>query len=316
MSFQDAVKMSKSLIFLEEIIDNISSADKLHAKKVGRNAKIINEKYPDQFHELLSLIHEYFEKLKITPERISIDYLRMINDMRREGIYFLKNGKYRCENQQIAYELVYSKPEIMSYYMHALLISQVLWIHHFELFMFFGNRLNLLNKNDFISNILDVGPGHGFFSYIVQKQIPSYQRIDIVDISDTSLDMTKNIIGSDHGKINYFKTDIFEYEYSEKYDLILLGEVIEHLDNPSGILKKLSSLLTEKGILWVTTPTNSPALDHVYLFNSKEEVVSLIQDSGLDILDSCNYYAEEMDEKAAIRNKVTNLVGLFCKKKQ
>jgi hypothetical protein len=56
-------------------------------------------------------------------------------------------------------------------------------------------------------------------------------------------------------------------------------------------------------------------LDHVYLFKTKEEVLTLITDSGLETVDSCNYFAEDMDEQTALKNKITNLVGLFCKNK-
>ena len=94
-----------------------------------------------------------------------------------------------------------------------------------------------------------------------------------------------------------------------------MGEVLEHLDEPKQILIKLSKLLKPGGLLWITTPTNSPALDHVYLFKTKEEVLTLITDSGLETVDSCNYFAEDMDEQTALKNKITNLVGLFCKNK-
>ena len=119
---------------------------------------------------------------------------------------------------------------------------------------------------------------------------------------------------------NYIKKDIFDYDDTNKYDFIVLGEVLEHLDEPKQILVKLSKLLKPGGLLWITTPTNAPALDHVYLFNTKEEVVKLINDdrnaSGLETVASCNYFAEDMDEETALKNKITNLVGLFCKNRQ
>ena len=125
--------------------------------------------------------------------------------------------------------------------------------------------------------------------------------------------MTKKIIGFDDNKINYYMNDIFEYPDTNKYDFIVLGEVLEHLDEPKKILMKLSKLLKPGGLLWVTTPTNSPALDHVYLFKTKEDVLNLIADSGLETVDSCNYFAEDVDEATALKNRITNLVGLFCK---
>jgi 2-polyprenyl-3-methyl-5-hydroxy-6-metoxy-1,4-benzoquinol methylase len=241
------------------------------------------------------------------------DYLKMIGDMRKEGLYFYKHGKYRCENQRDANEHVYSRPEVMSYYMNALLLSQILWKHHFKIFIYFQEQLrSLFNEQKEIS-ILDVGPGHGFFSYLIKKEFPGYKKIDLVDISDTSLAMTRKIIGLDHDKIQYYKRDIFDYDENSKYDLIVLGEVVEHLDNPREILVKLSRLLSPGGFLWITTPTNSPALDHVYLFKSKEEVFQLVEDSGLRIASSCNYFAEDGDEELAQQRRITNLVGLFCK---
>jgi hypothetical protein len=95
----------------------------------------------------------------------------MIKDMRTEGLYFYKYGKYRCDNQTIANEYVYSKPEVMSYYMNALLVSQVMWKHHFNIFMYFQNQLQKLFNNQLKISILDIGPGHGFFFILNKKRI-------------------------------------------------------------------------------------------------------------------------------------------------
>lgn len=41
---------------------------------------------------------------------------------------------------------------------------------------------------------------------------------------------------------------------SQKFDVVILGEVIEHLDNPGAALRNLSRLLTEQGRLIITVP--------------------------------------------------------------
>ena len=51
------------------------------------------------------------------------------------------------------------------------------------------------------------------------------------------------------------------------------------------------------------------------LFNNKDEVLTLIKTSVLDIVNVCNYFAEDMDEATALKNRITNLVGLFAKNK-
>lgn len=300
-------------IFLIELINEITVKDRLQSKKIKENIEYLNETHPEQLNELVNLIENYFQNLNLSSQRVSEDYLKMIKDMRTEGVYFYRHGKYRCDNQKIADEYVYSKPDVMSYYMNALLVSQIMWKHHFNIFMFFQNKLKTILNNKSKLKILDIGPGHGFFSYLTKKEFSEYEKIDIVDISETSLEMTKKIIGFDEGKINYFKKDIFDYDDTNKYDFIVLGEVLEHLDDPKQILIKLSKLLTPGGVLWLTTPTNAPALDHVYLFKTKAEVVDLVQDTGLKIVDSCNFFSEDMEESIALDRKITNLVGLFCK---
>jgi 2-polyprenyl-3-methyl-5-hydroxy-6-metoxy-1,4-benzoquinol methylase len=305
---------SGSTEFLNSLVEEISTKDKLHAKKIKGNISSLVENYPNEFAELLGLVRSYFDDMGLKPDRIAGDYLKMIKDMRIEGLYFYKHGKYRCESQHIANQYVYSKPEVMNYYMNALLVSQIMWKHHFNVFMYFQKQMQSLLKGMKDIKILDVGPGHGFFSFLIKKEFPEYRSIDIVDISETSLDMTKRIVGLDSDKIKYYKADIFDYDDSCKYDFIVLGEVIEHLDEPVKILKKLSNLLNEGGLIWITTPTNSPALDHVYLFKTKDEVFHLMSEAGIDVIDSCSYFAEDMDEETAIKNKITNLVGMFCKK--
>jgi len=299
--------------FLIDLIDEISVKDKLQSKKIKENIQVLNETYPVHLNELSQLIEKYFHNLKLSNKRIAEDYLKMIQDMRTEGLYFYRHGKYRCANQKIAEEYVYAKPEVMTYYMNALLVSQIMWKHHFNIFMFFQNKLKSIFPNKSNLKILDIGPGHGFFSYLTKKEFSDYEKIDLVDISETSLEMTKKIIGYDEDKINYFKKDVFDYDDTQKYDFIVLGEVLEHLDDPKQILSKLSKLLSPDGVIWLTTPTNAPALDHVYLFKTKEEVVKLVTDTGLKIVESCNFFSEEMEEQKAIDLKITNLVGLFCK---
>ena len=93
-----------------------------------------------------------------------------------------------------------------------------------------------------------------------------------------------------------------------------MGEVLEHLDKPQEILKKLARLLSENGVLWITTPTNSPALDHVYLFKTKEEIIELIEACDLKVDSTVNDFAEDVTEEVALERRITNLVGVFCKK--
>jgi SAM-dependent methyltransferase len=301
-------------LYLEQVLRYIQQNDSLHYKKVKKNIEELTHTYESELNALLSLLVQFFNNRSLSAEKVAGDYLRMVDDMRIEGIHFKKNKKYTCDNQHQAFLNVYSKPEIMEYYMNALLLSQLLWTHHFKMLMFFSNQL-LESFLSTVKNVLDIGPGHGFFSYLVIENLKSINDIDVVDISVGSLEMTKAIIGDANGKIKYFNRDIFKYESSKKYNLIILGEVLEHLDEPLLILEKLRSMLSENGYLWLTTPTNAPAIDHVFLFRSKKEIVDLLNTANLEVVHEFGCFAEDVDEQMAARFDISYLYGAFLKNK-
>lgn len=305
--------ITEEKLFLDKVLQFIEREDALHYKKIRKNIEEIIRIDESCFYMFLGLVHKFFKNRGLSAETVSAHYLRMINDMRIEGIHFKKHKKYSCNNQHEAYVNVYSKPEVMEYYMNALLMSQILWLHHFRMLMFFNDQLT----KDFLKGtetVLDIGPGHGFFSYLVRENLKEIDKIDIVDISEGSLEMTKRIIGTGDGKIRYFNRDIFTFSSDETYDLIILGEVLEHLDEPLIILKKLGDLLNPSGYLWLTTPTNAPALDHVYLFRSKDDILDLLNQAKFTIAAEFGCFAEDVSEEMAARFDISFLYGAFLKK--
>ncbi|MDR3092022.1 MAG: class I SAM-dependent methyltransferase [Clostridiales bacterium] len=54
--------------------------------------------------------------------------------------------------------------------------------------------------------------------------------------------------------LNAETADFMEYDDGSRYDLIIMGDVIEHVPNPIEAMKKAAGLLAEKGLLWVSTP--------------------------------------------------------------
>jgi len=286
--------MENSVRFLNSVVKAIRKQDSLHGKTLAKSLF-----KGDEFNELREVVCGYFIKNKILPQTVALDYLHMVQDMRREGIYFEMNNEYRCKSEWEAYLNVYSKPEVMAYYINALLISQLLWSHHFKMFQFYKKNIDFLQIT---SRILDIGSGHGLYSYYA-KQISDYGRVDILDISTISLDIAQSIVGT-HNAF-YLNFDLNKLNENLRYEFIILGEILEHLDNPLDMLTKATSFLTYNGVIWLTVPTNAPAIDHVYLFRSKGEVIKLIDDAGLQII---SHFDCQVDY-------VTRIIGAFCMKK-
>lgn len=88
-----------------------------------------------------------------------------------------------------------------------------------------------------------------------------------VDISQKSVDGTTKYVESfcndTNKKWSIECRDFLEYDTDEKYDCIVMGEVLEHVEQPEKFMNKIFQLLNAGGICFVSTVINAPAVDHI-----------------------------------------------------
>lgn len=105
-------------------------------------------------------------------------------------------------------------------------------------------------------SILELGLGHGYTSIIFSN---SFKRHVVIDGSQEIIsDFKKKYEEADKMNIiyNYFE----EFETKEKFDVIVMGFILEHVDDPDLILKKYKSFLKPNGKIFIAVP-NSDALN-------------------------------------------------------
>src|SRR5580700_3344648 len=85
--------------------------------------------------------------------------------------------------------------------------------------------------------------------------------------------------------------------------MIVMGEVLEHVEAPLRFLERARELMAPGGTLFATTCINSPALDHIHLFRNAEEIAELAADAGLRIEDQLvlPYHGTSLEESAKKR---------------
>ena len=110
------------------------------------------------------------------------------------------------------------------------------------------SKENLVDKK---LKILEVGCGLGYLTYALNQS--GYNTLGL-DISGEAVEYAKNTFGN-----YYLQSDIFEFAatYKEKFDFIVLTEVIEHVISPVKFIKTLLGLLGEGGKLIISTPNKS-----------------------------------------------------------
>jgi len=112
-----------------------------------------------------------------------------------------------------------------------------------------------VSKGIKFSNVLDVGSKDGVVSRIL-KEINPKAKFLLIDPNANALKET-----------NGFKTKavrLENFECKEKFDLILMISILEHVEKPEELLKKTNSLLASNGKIVVFVPClNYPFRKHV-----------------------------------------------------
>lgn len=195
--------------------------------------------------------------------------------------------------------------------MHGLVLSQFLWTHHYEILLYFNKTITENSK--LIKNYLEIGGGHGLYISEAIEIIGNHANYDLVDISPSSLELSKKMIGNN--KVNFSLTDVFEFCPEKKYDFITMGEVIEHVEEPIKLLLKLNELLDNNGKVFITAPTNAPTIDHIYLFKNAEDIREVIHAAGFKIDKEECFYSEDLPKELLEKHKISMMyAGLLSKK--
>ncbi len=262
---------------LESILSTIAEKNKLHAKRLRTNLDLLPSEYASELETMLTCYFDYLQKTgKPLTEAID-NYMSMLNDFMEEQMKFFDTYTYTNTSFDAVNKALYNNPVKMEYYMNGLLLSQFIWKHHLSLYFWFSQKI--ISYIPKVTSYLEIGGGHGLFANKALNTFTSCTRFCMLDISPTSIDIAKQFISNP--KMEFVVSDIFDYDNTEKYDFITMGEVLEHVEDPIALLKRVASFLNPGGTLYITTPTNAPTIDHIWLFKNTQDILDVISAAGL-----------------------------------
>ena len=107
----------------------------------------------------------------------------------------------------------------------------------------------ILQKSPIVNSGLFIGCGPGMEIELVKD---NFKSLYAYDLSSNDFLLTK------HPNV-HFKEDYFTGKNIDNaYNIIYLIELLEHLNEPYGLLEKCKKVLTENGKIILTTATNIP----------------------------------------------------------
>ena len=232
--------------------------------------------------------------------------------LRDEELFFHRYGRYRLSTFAEAGAEVYSDHDFMTKYVDGLLLSQVLWFNHVATFEM---CLRLLRQQTKPFSYLEVGPGHGLMVHFAASA-PMCERLEAWDVSPVSLRETRAALDllETNKPVKLTEVDILKAERpARQYDLIVISEVLEHLEQPQAALEFLRAVLAPGGRMFINVPLNSPSPDHIYLLSTPDEVTQLVTASGLGV-DAAELYATQgRPVDKAIRQRLTVSMGIVAR---
>ncbi len=282
----------------------------MHNKVISTALSRLNE-------EDIKLLEEYMLyclKKGMTIETLSKCYMTIVQDTFKEQMYFLKYRKYRHSNFADVAGDVYFNGNYMSQYMFGLALTSFLWPNHLEIKKFFEHTLPKDKKGAY----LEIGPGHGYFLMKAMQQ-SSYESFLGIDISETSIKMTQEII--DHycperqGSQELRVVDFLESDLQKNsYSAVVMGEVLEHVERPDIFIKRIHELTTKDAYVFVTTCCNAPAIDHIYLFRHPDEVTEIFTACGFKVEKSLILPYEGLSLEDTLKKRLSINVAYVLKK--
>jgi 2-polyprenyl-3-methyl-5-hydroxy-6-metoxy-1,4-benzoquinol methylase len=246
-------------------------------------------------------------------DHVCADYSWLSQAVLAEELHFRRSGKYRLSTFVEAEKQVYSDPEFMTRYMNGLLISQLWWRNHTESLHFF--REEFVARNPAGVAHLEIGPGHGLLLYLASSS-PTCGFAQAWDVSDISLIQTQRALTAMRMErwVTLKKMNLYAAP-RDQFGSIVFSEVLEHMEQPQSALRALHELLTDDGRMFLNAPVNSPAPDHLYLFATPEELLSMIVDAGFQIESSRLYPATGATLQRARKLRLTISVNVIVRKR-
>jgi SAM-dependent methyltransferase len=158
-------------------------------------------------------------------------------------------------------------------------------------------------------NFLELGSHKGVFTKLF---LPYFEDITCVEVSDEAIAIAKNVFGE---KIKFVNSLFETVDLPTKYDNIVLTHVLEHIDDPVAVLKRINDeWLSDSGRFFLVCPNaNAPSRQiavKMGLITHNSAVTPAEKEHGHNITYTLDTL--ERDAKAA-GLKVVHRSGIFFK---
>ncbi|PWC44286.1 class I SAM-dependent methyltransferase [Azospirillum sp. TSO22-1] len=214
----------------------------------------------------------------------SLEMAKLQKRFERERVYAAKTYA------EAAAQVYHNEAYVNTLYAPGILLSHYLWPHYFNQLRWFHAHFAPLVREAADRRFCEVGVGSGFYSRQLLSVAPDV-RGHAFDISAHSLDYTARHLERFGVRERWSGTlrNVIAAPPIDSPDgqwpFIVSADVLEHLEDPPAFLRSLRRMLQAGGIGFIATVITSANTDHIYLYNSWEEIRDQLVGAGFRVLD-------------------------------
>ena len=129
-----------------------------------------------------------------------------------------------------------------------------------------------------LSSLLDVGSGRGVFLFPLLDEFPKI-RVTAVDILPARLEMLSDVALGGVSRLSVRAGDITRLDFAERYDVVTLLEVLEHIEDYRGAIRAAVRAAARYVVVSVPShPDDNP--EHIHLL-TKERLTAAFTAEGV-----------------------------------
>ncbi len=190
--------------------------------------------------------------------------------------------------------------------------SEYKYINDIKLMMdYYPNRIvTLAREKKSLDGLkfLELGLGHGSTTEVFKKYFDDYTIVDgdeqIIEAYRASHDDNVNLV---HSFFEDFKTD-------EKYDIIVAGFILEHVDDPVEVLKIFRNYLKDDGLMYVAVPNGGALNRRVGHEAGLLDELTMLSQSDLDLGHKRYYMLDTIkDDCTKAGFSINTVEGIYLK---
>ena len=136
--------------------------------------------------------------------------------------------------------------------------------------------------------VLDVGCSNGCKTEMLFGQYENIDNITGIDVDENAINEAKSKFVNNK-KYSFELKNIEDLDTENKYDIICLSYVLQHLENPKKVLNILKDKLTDRGVLFIKVPDDSFKFCYPDEENLLERIFELYENKIMRMQDITKY---------------------------